>query len=138
MKEMNDREWAKLLNNWPTGIRPDFGEGYIVNNDIYVTKEAMEEILNWNKDEDEDEDKDANVRPRGYREQQLIFDDEVSMDPELLKEIVDGFIMPTGEELVKIMSPLFSTPYITNEDMKEIFTITPIKDGEEGNYIQLD
>jgi len=90
-------------------------KGYIINNDIYVTKEAMEEILNWNKDED------TNVRPRGYREQQVIFDDEVSVDPELFREIVDGFVMPTGDELVKIMSPIFSTPLLSNEDMKEIF-----------------
>lgn len=76
--------------------------------------------------------------PRGYREQQVIFDDEINIDPELFKEIVDGFVMPTGEELVKIMSPIFSIPILTNEDMKGIFTITPIKDGEEDNYIQLD
>lgn len=94
-------------------------EGYMINNSIYVTKEAMEEILNWNKD------KDANVRPRGYREQQVIFDDEVNMDPELFKEILDGFVMPTGEELVKIMSPLFSRPYITQEEAQAIFEVVP-------------
>lgn len=86
-------------------------------NDINITKEAMEEILNWNTD----------VRPRGYSEERenLIFDDEVDMDPELFKEIVDGFIMPTNEELIKIMSPLFSTPYITKEEAQAIFEVVP-------------
>ena len=69
---------------------------------------------------------DANVRPRDYREQQLIFVDYVSMDPELFKQIVDGFVIPTGyEELVKIMSPLFSTPYITKEEAQAIFEVVP-------------
>lgn len=33
--------------------------------------------------------------------------------------------IPTGEELVKIMSPLFSTPYITKEEAQAIFKIVP-------------
>lgn len=33
--------------------------------------------------------------------------------------------MPTDEELVKIMSPLFSTPYITKEEAQAIFEVVP-------------
>jgi hypothetical protein len=88
-KGINDREWARLLGSCPTGIRT-VAESSMINNDIYVTKEAMEEILYWNED--------ANVRPRGYSEERekLIFDDEVNIDPDLFRQIVDGFIIPTG------------------------------------------
>jgi hypothetical protein len=84
-KEINDREWAKLLGSRPTGIciRPD-SEGYMINNSIYVTKEAMEEILNWNEvDKDKDKDKDRQAYCDLYLLEWPFVDDDGSVMPDI-------------------------------------------------------